>query len=879
MKRNLKLLVGIAIFVFAQICVRTADIPAGYSVAQGSQFHLDALEDVGLQSFSAKPKVYATIAETKTVRGIEVKKIKKIYISVLTKDYPANKILCEWIAKAEPGTYELYVLPKGKEKKTPILVSDNFQVMPPSISEMSPDHGVRGQEIFVYGDYFGKKKPKTWFELELAGRKKRSACKVIENVMDENGISELNFLVPKLIPGASYDFHLKNSIGEAVAQFIASNSAPIASDDSFSTLKNTPITIPVLANDFDPEGDSLSLLSVDPPSHGSASIAGDSILYTPETDYLGQDSFKYKIADSAGLSSEAAVVIAVVEETPDNPPVAVADSAETKTGIEVEIPVLLNDSDPDSDPMAVVSVSTPSNGQARISSGAGKITYAPHYEFTGADSFSYTISDGRGGSDSADVAVIVKPANTAPTPQPDSAETQKNTATEIDVLDNDSDPDGDELEISAVSDPAHGKAEIGPSGTVIYTPTKGYLGTDSFEYTVSDEKGLEASADVSVKVSGSSANSPPIAFNDSVSTAINQAVEIDVLANDSDEDGDSLSVSSVSSPSHGSVEILSGSKLLRYTPQNGYTGTDSFEYTVSDGKGGTDTGKVSVVVLGVSSGKCVILDLSPGPGAASYSYEYSDSFPSDLLDNEEYKTVKLVLARISAGTFSMGSPEDEIGRFSNETAHSVTLSKDFYVGVFEITQVQYENVMGENPSRYEGDSRPVETVSWNKVRGGTWPSGSPSASSFAGLLSEKCGLTFDLPTEAQWEYACRAGTETALNSGLNLTTPAYCPNLDLLGWYTYNSFEEKHREVGEKTPNTWGLYDMHGNVWEWCLDYYADYTDQAQNDPVGASEGEARLIRGGSWSYYAMNCRSASRNYIGSAGGFDNLGFRILLSE
>jgi formylglycine-generating enzyme required for sulfatase activity len=186
--------------------------------------------------------------------------------------------------------------------------------------------------------------------------------------------------------------------------------------------------------------------------------------------------------------------------------------------------------------------------------------------------------------------------------------------------------------------------------------------------------------------------------------------------------------------------------------------------------------------------------------------------------------MKLVL--IPKGTFMMGSPETEKGRQENETQHEVTISKDYYLGVYEVTQAQYEKVMGKNPSSFpvakvgnENADLPVENVSWD------------DAVEFCKKLSDlpeekKAGREYRLPTEAEWEYACRAGSKTAYafddEEGL---LPEY-------GWFSRNSSRRTHT-VGLLEPNAWGLYDMHGNVWEWCSDRYGDYPKGAVSDPSG----------------------------------------------
>ena len=234
--------------------------------------------------------------------------------------------------------------------------------------------------------------------------------------------------------------------------------------------------------------------------------------------------------------------------------------------------------------------------------------------------------------------------------------------------------------------------------------------------------------------------------------------------------------------------------------------------------------------------------------------------------------VDLGMNWIEPGTFLMGSPEDELGRFDDETQHQVTLTKGYWLGKYEVTQAQYEAVTGENPSKFIGADRPVEKVSWNDAM--EFCKKLTEIEKAAGRLPE--GYEYTLPTEAQWEYACRAGTTTALNSGKNLSSQNKCPEMDEVGWYKYNSDETTH-PVGQKLPNAWGLYDMHGNVWEWCLDWYGAYPTSSVTDPKGPSTGSDRVVRGGSWNYYAYYCRSAYRNY-GDPGYHGSIGFRVALA-
>ena len=260
-----------------------------------------------------------------------------------------------------------------------------------------------------------------------------------------------------------------------------------------------------------------------------------------------------------------------------------------------------------------------------------------------------------------------------------------------------------------------------------------------------------------------------------------------------------------------------------------------------------------------------IVDLSAGSNASSYPVSYCSEPPAGGFNTDEYKTTKLVLRRVDPGSFKMCGQYD------------VTLTKPFYCGLFEVTQQQYGLVIGDNPSTYLGDTRPVENVSWEAIRGGDWPLGGmrPNSGTFVGRLQARTGLSFDLPTEAQWEYACRAGTTSDYNNGGDSED-----DLKLLGRYGGNRDDGKggyaeHTIVGSYLPNAWGLYDMHGNVCEWCLDWYGELT-AGVTDPGGLSSGSRRVIRGGYWSYSAINCTSSSRLSIGPASSYYGFGFRLV---
>ncbi len=281
----------------------------------------------------------------------------------------------------------------------------------------------------------------------------------------------------------------------------------------------------------------------------------------------------------------------------------------------------------------------------------------------------------------------------------------------------------------------------------------------------------------------------------------------------------------------------------------------------------------------------LVVDLSAGPTASKYPVTTLSAVPTGGW-TDEYKTTKMVFRRIPAGTFTMGSPTDELERSDNETQHQVTLTQPFYIGVFEVTQKQWERVMGTWPSRLDNpnfrDSRPVEKVSYNAIRGSSvgvgWPANNNvDTDSFMGRLRARTGKDFDLPTEAQWEYAGRAGTTTALNSGYNLTNDRSDAHMSELGRCWGNNVEiGKTAKVGSYQPNAWGLYDIHGNVMEWCLDWYGTYPGTVSN-PKGPALASARVARGGGWNNGPTACRVTYRYNNSPSCAFDFIGFRVVL--
>jgi formylglycine-generating enzyme required for sulfatase activity len=224
--------------------------------------------------------------------------------------------------------------------------------------------------------------------------------------------------------------------------------------------------------------------------------------------------------------------------------------------------------------------------------------------------------------------------------------------------------------------------------------------------------------------------------------------------------------------------------------------------------------------------------------------------------------VEVPMRWIERGRFMMGSPEGEVGRWDDEgPQHEVELTTGFWLADTACTQELWQAVMGDNPSAYPSPRRPVEQVSWDDVQG-----------FLEKLNAQVDGLEAGLPTEAQWELACRAGTTTATYAG-DLRDEREDAVLDDIAWYHANTGMETS-EVALKRPNPWGLYDMLGNVYEWCADSPRNYTNQTATDPVGPV-GPGRVIRGGSWYGYARDVRAADRDWLEPGYRFDGIGFRL----
>lgn len=361
-----------------------------------------------------------------------------------------------------------------------------------------------------------------------------------------------------------------------------------ASNDYALTQVDNRVTIDVLDND---DSDATITRLVSEPSHGKARIVGGLFVYTPNPGYVGIDSFTYEVKDPNGNLDQAKVYI-TISQLDNRAPVATNDRTTVECSQPVSISVLDNDTDLDGDTLSVLNFTQPANGSVTRGSN-GQLVYTSNGKSCGTnDSFTYTITDGKGGTSSATVSVTVdEEENSAPSASNDMGSTTCDAIT-FNVLDNDSDPEGDTLKIIGVSGANLGSAEISGT-TIVYTPssmcTNGKTGIDNFKYTISDSNGNEASAYIKVDVKGVGSNLD--AEPDDVTTWIDEAVVINVLDNDI---GSGLRIIAVDNPKNGTAMIMGGS--IKYTPAPGFVGTDSFWYDIVDAKGYKDSALILVYV-------------------------------------------------------------------------------------------------------------------------------------------------------------------------------------------------------------------------------------------------------------------------------------------
>ena len=457
------------------------------------------------------------------------------------------------------------------------------------------------------------------------------------------------------------------------------NEPPVAAPDAAELDEDSAVTINVLANDSDPDyGDTLTVIGITQPGHGVVALNEDgTVTYTPVANYNGPDSFTYTVSDAGGETDTALVSLTV--NPVNDVPVAVDDVASLDEDSSTVIDVLVNDSDIDGDVLSVAAVTQPSHGIVTINAD-GTVTYTPVADYNGADSFTYTVTDPDGATDTALVSITVNPLNDAPVAVDDVAALDEDSSTVIEVLDNDSDIDGDVLVVTAVTQPTHGIAVVNPDGTVTYTPIADYNGPDSFTYTISDGAGGTDTATVSLTVNP--LNDAPVAIDDTAATDEDVALVIaaaDLLANDSDIDGDTLTITSFTQPAHGSV-VDNGNGTFTYTPDANYNGDDSFTYTVSDGNGANDSATVDITVAPVNDAPEALDD-----AGATTAVTYSSTWNYDLNAGNDYTNEHVTITPINGLSVDGSGPTMGVDGYPTNDSSQMVNPGEGITFVFDAT--------------------------------------------------------------------------------------------------------------------------------------------------------------------------------------------------
>ncbi len=377
----------------------------------------------------------------------------------------------------------------------------------------------------------------------------------------------------------SFTYTISNAAGTDTATVSITvnpvNDPPVAINDSASAIIGVPKTIDVLDNDFDIDGPSLTITAVSGASQGTTAIVANQIVYTAEISAVGTDTFTYTISD--GFLSDTATVTVSISGTTNTPPDAKNDAISVNEGNSITFDPRGNDEDADGDTLVISGVSIPNHGTASFT--PTSITYTPNSNYFGSDVFTYSISDGQGGVDTATVNVTVNPVNDPPVAINDNATTNENTPVIIPVLGNDFDIDGPSLAIISAGSASHGTVAF-TAASITYTPNSGYSGFDSFTYTISDGF-LSDTATVNVTVNA--VNNPPSADNDVYNVVSGNTLNGNVLSDDSDPNGDPLSALLVTAPTHAASFTLNADGSFSYTPSDDFSGDDSFTYAAFDG--------------------------------------------------------------------------------------------------------------------------------------------------------------------------------------------------------------------------------------------------------------------------------------------------------
>ena len=419
--------------------------------------------------------------------------------------------------------------------------------------------------------------------------------------------------------------------------------------------RGTPVTLGRVGV-TDPDGDAIELALASGADRFAIDAASGALSYIGPGEDFEADPNRYALTvtatDALGGQAREEVVVHVVDV--NEHPVAADDALTVAEDRKTRVEVLANDDDPDrGDRIRVVSVGAPGHGQAQVVGAGAAVQYAPNPNYHGPDRFTYVVADAGGFADTAMVEVTVVPVNDAPEAADDQATTPEDEAVEIPVLDNDADLDGDRLRVRSVSPPEHGAAEVAANGaSVSYVPDPNYHGPDRFTYVVADAGGLADTATVEVTVTP--VNDAPEAADDQATTREDEAVEIPVLDNDVDLDGDRLQVRSVSPPGHGAAEIAVDGTHVSYLPDPNYHGPDRFTYVVADAGGLADTATVEVTVVPVNDGPAAVgaipdqlLDEGEDGATVELTPFFTDLDGDPLIFSAETSNADVVTAAVS----------------------------------------------------------------------------------------------------------------------------------------------------------------------------------------------------------------------------------------
>ncbi|HVL89683.1 MAG TPA: Ig-like domain-containing protein [Actinomycetota bacterium] len=454
---------------------------------------------------------------------------------------------------------------------------------------------------------------------------------------DPDGTSSITYVPNENFFGSdSFTFQVTDGLLDSQIATVsitvnAVNDAPVADAQELTTDEDTPLAITLTASDVDNELEDLSYSVVNGPTYGSLSGEGAELLYTPNADWNGTDSFTF-VANDGELNSVEATVTIVVSPVNDAP---VADdniSVETAEDNSVEIVLTGFDIDTDVENLAYSIVEGPAHGTIECS--GTNCTYTPDADYNGPDSFTFKINDGELDSNVATVSINVTPVNDAPIAFDQTVLTNEDTATPI-VLGG-SDVDGDEIVFAIVDGPTHGTLDVLDGNTIVYTPFENYYGPDAFTFTVSDAEYTSNIATVSIDVA--EVNDNPVAVGDGVSTEQYTPVTFDVLGNDTDVDGDVLTVVSASPGAHGTTTV-NPDGTLTYSPSPTFKGEDTLTYSISDGRGGTAIGSVIITEIGCGEDGINTLDGTPAEGAASETIDRQVEPVIGMVDPDTAATV------------------------------------------------------------------------------------------------------------------------------------------------------------------------------------------------------------------------------------------------